>query len=159
MGKSKWNWWRRHSKRQPLDPKQALKGKSFLLQQIEHGDFDYSEYRAQALEELAMCKRDMLKLVTTWNYGKGSLDEKLDELERKYIKRHNKLMQDHDREENKMLHELKESLIKEFGMDVWDEALEQVDGGNLKDLYYTYRQLTSKENGTSKRRSRSKVTV
>jgi len=142
-----------------LDPKQALKGKSFLLQQIEHGDFDYSEYRAQALEELAMCKRDMLKLVTTWKYGKGSLDEKLDELERKYIKRHNKLMQDHDREENKMLHELKESLIKEFGTDVWDEALEQVDGGNLKDLYYTYRQLTSKENGTRKRRSRSKVTV
>jgi hypothetical protein len=142
-----------------LDPKQALKGKSFLLQQIEHGDFDYSEYRAQALEELAMCKRDMLKLVTTWKYGKGSLDEKLDELERKYIKRHNKLMQDHDREENKMLHELRESLIKEFGTDVWDEALEQVDGGNLKDLYYTYRQLTSKENGTSKRRSRSKVTV
>jgi len=40
-----------------------------------------------------------------------------------------------------MLHELKESLIKEFGVDIWDEALDQVDGGNLKDLYYTYRQL------------------
>jgi len=159
MGKSKWNWWRRHSKRQPLDPKQALKGKSFLLQQIEHGDFDYSEYRVQALEELVMCEEAKEQLASSWICGPDSLRDRLDELDRKYIKRYNKLMQDHDREENKMLHELKESLIKEFGIDIWDEALDQVDGGNLKDLYYTYRQLSSSENGTSKRRSRSKVTI
>jgi len=159
MGKSKWNWWRRHSKRQPLDPKQALKGKSFLLQQIEHGDFDYSEYRVQALEELVMCEEAKEQLASSWICGPDSLRDRLDELDRKYIKRYNKLMQDHDREENKMLHELKESLVKEFGIDIWDEALDQVDGGNLKDLYYTYRQLSSSENGTSKRRSRSKVTI
>lgn len=159
MGKSKWNWWRRHSKRQPLDPKQALKGKSFLLQQIEHGDFDYSDYYNQALDELIMCEKDKLQLITNWKFGRESLQERVDELDRKYIKRHNKLMQDHDREENKMLHELKQSLIKEFGVDIWDEALDQVDGGNLIDFYYTYRQLALKDNGTSKRRGRSKVTI
>ena len=142
-----------------MDPKQALKGKSFLLQQIEHGDFDYSEYRVQALEELVMCEEAKEQLASSWICGPDSLRDRLDELDRKYIKRYNKLMQDHDREENKMLHELKESLIKEFGIDIWDEALDQVDGGNLKDLYYTYRQLSSSENGTSKRRSRSKVTI
>lgn len=159
MGKSKWNWWRRHSKRQPLDPKQALKGKSFLLQQIEHGDFDYSEYRIQALEELVMCEEAKKQLASSWICGPDSLRDRLDELDRKYIKRYNKLMQDHDREENKMLHELKESLIKEFGIDTWDEALDQVDGGNLKDLYYTYRQLASKDNGTSKFRSKSQISI
>ena len=142
-----------------MDPKQALKGKSFLLQQIEHGDFDYSEYRVQALEELVMCEEAKEQLASSWICGPDSLRDRLDELDRKYIKRYNKLMQDHDREENKMLHELKESLVKEFGIDIWDEALDQVDGGNLKDLYYTYRQLSSSENGTSKRRSRSKVTI
>lgn len=142
-----------------MDPKQALKGKSFLLQQIEHGDFDYSEYRVQALEELVMCEEAKEQLASSWICGPDSLRDRLDELDRKYIKRYNKLIQDHDREENKMLHELKESLIKEFGIDIWDEALDQVDGGNLKDLYYTYRQLSSSENGTSKRRSRSKVTI
>jgi hypothetical protein len=159
MGKSKWNWWRRHSKRQPLDPKQALKGKSFLLQQIEHGDFDYSEYRVQALEELVMCEEAKEQLASSWICGPDSLRDRLDELDRKYIKRYNKLMQDHDREENKMLHELKESLIKEFGIDIWDEALDQVDGGNLKDFYYTYRQLASKDNGTSKFRSKSQISI
>lgn len=124
-----------------MDPKQALKGKSFLLQQIEHGDFDYSEYRVQALEELVMCEEAKEQLASSWICGPDSLRERLDEIDRKYIKRYNKLMQDHDREENKMLHELKESLVKEFGIDIWDEALDQVDGGNLKDLYYTYRQL------------------
>ena len=142
-----------------MDPKQALKGKSFLLQQIEHGDFDYSDYQNQALDELIMCEKDKLQLISNWKFGRESLQERVDELDRKYIKRYNKLMQDHDREENKMLHELKESLIKEFGVDIWDEALDQVDGGNLKDLYYTYRQLSSNENGTSKRRGRSKVTI
>ena len=142
-----------------MDPKQALKGNSFLLQQIEHGDFDYSDYHNQALDELIMCEKDKLQLISNWKFGRESLQERVDELDRKYIKRYNKLMQDHDREENKMLHELKESLIKEFGVDIWDEALDQVDGGNLKDLYYTYRQLSSNENGTSKRRGRSKVTI
>jgi len=88
-----------------------------------------------------MCEKDKLQLISNWKFGRESLQERVDELDRKYIKRYNKLMQDHDREENKMLHELKESLIKEFGVDIWDEALDQVDGGNLKDLYYTYRQL------------------
>ncbi len=106
-----------------------------------------------------MCEKDKLQLISNWKFGRESLQERVDELDRKYIKRYNKLMQDHDREENKMLHELKESLVKEFGIDIWDEALDQVDGGNLKDLYYTYRQLSSSENGTSKRRSRSKVTI
>jgi hypothetical protein len=106
-----------------------------------------------------MCEKDKLQLISNWKFGRGSLQERVDELDRKYIKRYNKLMQDHDREENKMLHELKHSLIKEFGVDIWDEALDQVDGGNLIDFYYTYRQLVSKDDGTSKRRSRSKVTI
>lgn len=159
MGKSKWNWWRRHSKKQPLDRKQALQGKSFLLQQIEHGDFDYSEYRAQALEELVMCEEAKEQLASSWICGPDSLRDRLDEIDRKYIKRYNKLMQDHNREENKMLHELKTRLFSEFKVDVWDEALVEVAGGNLKDFYYTYRQLASNNNGTRKYRVKPKITV
>ncbi len=40
----KFNWWRRCKPKAKLQRKDALRGKSFLLQQIEHGDFDYSDY-------------------------------------------------------------------------------------------------------------------
>jgi len=136
-----------------------LKGKSLLLQKIEHGDFDYSDFRMQALDELTMCEKQKSKLASTWKASQNSLEYKQDEIDHKYIKRHNKLMEDHDREENKMLFELKQSLMKEFGVDLWDETLIEVADGNLVDFYYTYRQLTSIYNGKSKCRDFSQASI
>jgi hypothetical protein len=146
MGKSPWNWWRRHRKHQPLKRKDALKGKSFLLQQIEHGDLDHSDYLRQAREELVFAERDKKALATTWIAGPDSLRYKQDEIDRKYIKRHNKLMEDYNRDESSMLFMLKDSLLKEFGKDCWDEVLEHVGDGDLKDFYYTYKNIANGKN-------------
>ena len=136
-----------------------MKGKSLLLQQIEHGDFDYSDFRVQALDELIMCEEQKNVLASTWKASESSLRYKQDEVDHKYIKRYNKLMQDHDREENKMLFELKQSLIKEFGVDLWDETLIEVADGSLVDFYYTYRQLTLMYNVESKCGDKSQASI
>ena len=41
----KYNWWRRHRPAKKLQTKNALKGRSFILQQLEHGDYGESDFR------------------------------------------------------------------------------------------------------------------
>lgn len=149
MGKSPWNWWRRHRKRRPLQRKDAFKGKSFLLQQIEHGDLDPSEYYQQALDELVFAERDKKALADKWVAHEDSLRIKQDEIDRKYRKRYNKLMDDYDRDENTMLNYLREALMKEFKVDCWDRALDAVGDGDLKDFYYVYRKIANGESQCS----------
>ena len=138
---SRFNWWRRYSKKPKLSKKDAFKGKTFLLQQIEHGDFDHSDYLRQAREELLRMKDEQQEITDKHKGGKESLQEKLDECERKYRKRYNKLMQDYEDEEVRTIQLLKESLIKQFGADVWDMALEQ-NTDTLVEFYWKYQQLT-----------------
>lgn len=143
---SRFNWWRRHRKRKPLTRKEAFKGKSFLLQQIEHGDLDPSDYYNQALDELVFAERDKKALAKVWVGYKESLLLKQAEIERKYVKRYNKLMEDYDRDETAMLGYLREALLKEFKIDCWDRALDEVGDGDLKDFYYVYRKLANGKN-------------
>ena len=153
-------WWRRFSKSAPLKRKDALKGKSFLLQQIEHGDFNYSDYSRQAKLEPQYLDERVAKLKATHKGGIESLREKVDEYERMSAARINRLMADHHDEESKLLFLLKDGLIKEFGVDLWDRTLKKVGDGDLKDLYYTYQSLAEKKNnGKSKRRTQRKATI
>lgn len=138
---SKFQWWRRERKRSPLSKKDAFKGRSFLLQQIEHGDYDYSDYRRQALNELDRCKREQKQVTANWVASAESLQEKLHEVERKYIKRYNRLMEDHHEEEHRLLSTLKEKLFKEFGVDCWDEALKKDFNQDLIKFYHNYAKI------------------
>ena len=137
----KFNWWRRSKKKPPLSRKDAFKGRSFLLQQIEHGDFDYSDYYRQALHEKRLCVQEQTKVTKAWIAGPDSLKERLEEIERKYIKRFNKLMEDHHKEETKLLHTLRERLMLEFGIDVWEEALTADWDQDLVKFYYNYKRI------------------
>jgi hypothetical protein len=118
-----------------------LKGKSFLLQQIEHGDYDPSDYYSQALDELRLCKMEQAKVTKSWSAGSDSLRDCLEKIERKYIKRYNKLMEDHYKEENRILNKLKEELKKEFVVDVWVEALKKDINQDLLGLYHNYKKI------------------
>lgn len=140
---SKFNWWRRYSKKPKLRKADAFRGKSFLLQQIENGDYDYSDYLRQAEEELDRSVAEQDKIRAAHNGGIESLNEKLLECERKYIKRYNKLMEDHCAEEDRLLYTLKDAMIREFGIDIWNEVVE-INVGNLKDFYYLYKNTTKK---------------
>ena len=101
-------------KQAPLQRKDALKGKSFLLQQIEHGDFNYSNYKSQAEDELVRATTEKAALLKNWKASKESYNEACHEIDRKYRKRYNKLMEDHLNEETKLLSVLKKRLILEF---------------------------------------------
>lgn len=142
---SRFNWWRRSKKKAPLQKKEALQGRSFLLQQIEHGDFDPSDYRRQAKHELHLLKQEQNKLIKSWIAGPESLKHKLDEIERKYIKRYNKLMEDDFEEERRLLRNLREGLIKEFEVDCWNESLHTDPNQDLIALYHNYKKLASKQ--------------
>ena len=146
----KYNWWRRYKKKPLLKRSEALRGKSFLLQQIENGDYDPSDYANQANHEKVLCKREQAKVTKEWKGGPDSLAEKLREIERKYLKRYNKLMDDYNTEESKMLLNLRKRLILEFGVDCWDEALNADSEQDLVKFYYTYRKIAkTKTNETS----------
>lgn len=137
----KFNWWHRFKKKKPLSKKDAFRGKSFLLQQIQHGDFDFSDYRRQALYELELCEQEKMNIASNWNASRESLEEKLLEVERKYNKRYKLLMEDYDDEENRLLFNLKSRLISEFGVDCWTEALEKDPDQTLEQLYYNYQKI------------------
>mgnify|MGYP006286857309 CR=1 FL=1 len=141
----KFNWWRREKPKRKLNPKDAFKGKSFLLQQIEHGDFEYSDYRRQALNELDLCKKEQAKLTKEWKAGPESLQYRLDEIQRKYAKRYNKLMEDHHETEMRLLRDLKAALVKEFGTDVWNESVDCCKG-DLISLYWEYKKKANEKN-------------
>jgi hypothetical protein len=142
---SRFNWWRRGRKKPLLKRKDALKGRSFLLQQIEHGDFDHSDYLRQAKYELTLCKQEQKKVTSKWVASAESLQEKLIEVERKYIKRYNKLMEDYHEEETKLLALLAERLAIEFGVDCWDEALAADPNQDLIQLYHNYKKIANKK--------------
>jgi aromatic ring hydroxylase len=148
---AKYNWWRRYKKKAPLQKKDALRGKSFLLQQIEHGDYDPSDYYLQALDELRRAKKEQAQITAAWTAGPESLKDRLDKIERKYIKRYNKLMEDHMNEENRLLQLLRSRLVSEFGMDVWHEAIKADPNQDTLGLYHNYRKIVQtkqKENVT-----------
>lgn len=142
---SKFNWWRRTKKKSKLQRKDAFKGRSFLLQQIENGDYDYSDYRRQALQELDYCKKEQAQITNTWKASAQSLQVKLDEVERKYIKRYNKLMEDFQKEEQNLLVALKADLTKEFKIDCWSEAIEEADDQDLVQFYHTYKKVVQEK--------------
>lgn len=142
---SRFNWWRRHKKKPLLSRKDAFKGRSFLLQQIENGDYDPSDYLRQAYEEADRCKKEQKKTIHSWIAGPESLRDKLDEIQRKYTKRYNKLMEDYHKEELKLLQKLREKLILEFGIDVWEEAIAFDKDQDHIEFYHNYKKIANKK--------------
>lgn len=110
-----------------------------FYKKIEHGDYDYSDYFTQAQAELEYCRKDQEKLTNSWKAFDDSLKYALRDIEKRYRKRYNKLMEDHLVEEQRLLAKLKADLIKEFKKDVWDVAISLTTTHNLTEFYYLYR--------------------
>lgn len=146
----KFNWWRRYSKKPKLSKKDAFKGKTFLLQQIEHGDYDHSDYLRQAHEEINRMIVDMDKITINHKGGPDSLKDKHSECERKFRKRHNKLLEDYQAEETRTLHNLQQALFKEFGVDVWAECLD-TNTNSAVEFFHMYKKLAAEQVALSKK--------
>ena len=145
---SKFYWWRRTSKKKKLNPKDAHMLKPFLLQQIEHGDFDHSDYKRQADEELMRCDRDLKEFCEAYKGRDPKEDHRYGEIERKYRKRYNLLMDDYSYDEGSILLDLKNALIEYFEIDVWDKVLAESfkqDISGAKSFYFLYSAVSKEQ--------------
>ena len=137
MAYNKFRWFTKQRKRKL--PKSAP-----LLQRIQNGDFEYSIY----FDEVNQVRKEAQKvydsvmenaLIDDENQRRN---EALDSSRMKRV-RALKLMEEADKDENRILRDLREELTKEFGVDLWDKAHEKQRGkGTTEDLYYWYKKQT-----------------
>lgn len=144
MGRSTFNWWRRNPKRKVL-PKT-----SSLIDRINHGDFEVSQYFNEADLEMKTLlrlkqieeekgERMGLKAETIRQNVFNATDE--------YQRRYNRLIKDAIEDENRILHELKVSFEKEFSNIPEYLYKEWLDGNEtdmtVEDLYYRCREFNN----------------
>ena len=144
---SKYYWWRRYPKRKKLQPKDAHKLKPFILQQVEHGDFDESDYKRQAEEELKTRDKELKAFVKSYKGINPEQDHRYRDIQRRYQKRYNKLMEDYHNEEGGILLDFKTALIDYFEIDVWDECLAESFAKDLdgaESFYFLYSSISKK---------------
>ena len=137
MGRNTFNWWRRNKKRR------TLKKTAPLLLRIENGDFELSQYYDEANLEL-----DTKRRLTEFEEERGKrLGLKYETIRQnvfnatdQYQRRYNRLFKDFTEDEDRMLDDLRESLRKEFGKDMWDKCMERQRGkGRVIDIYNWYK--------------------
>lgn len=148
----KFNWWRRYRSKPKLQRKNAKKGIPFILQQIDHGDFDHSDLRQQAEDELVMCNKELKQFVKNYKGRDPINDTRYLDIQRRYRKRYNKLMQDYHEDELRTLAELRHSLIQHFEINVWDEVLQEAfkrDTTGARDFYFLYSEITNKRHANT----------
>ena len=145
---SRYYWWRRYPSRKKLKRSQANNLKPFILQQIEHGDFDHSDYERQAKEEMARCEKALEAFCKEYKGTNPEQDHRYLEIERGHRKRYNKLMEDYYWDEGNRLVDFKNALCKHFGVDVWDKCLNESfiqDTDGAESFYFLYSELTKKQ--------------
>ena len=137
MGRNTFNWWRRNKKRR------TLKKTAPLLLRIENGDFELSQYYDEANFEL-----DTKRRLTEFEEERGKrLGLKYETIRQnvfnatdQYQRRYNRLFKDFTEDEDRMLDDLRDSLRKEFGKDMWDKCMERQRGkGRVIDIYNWYK--------------------
>jgi hypothetical protein len=129
MGYNKFRWWTKGKKIKPLPAHYPLS------QKILNGEYDYSYMFAEAKE-----MRDTAQKVyqqTYDNYGgtdqKNRIEVSLEASQMKRLKAI-KLELEANKDEQNILYKLRRDLRSTFNIDVWDEAMEKIDG-DLMALY------------------------
>jgi hypothetical protein len=123
-------WWRRFKSRDTLH-------KNFsLIERIKNGDFDYSDYRVQALYELELAEEKVNSFPT---YAYTEREEALEMGRRRY----NRLMEDFMKDEFYLLQGIKEEFCKWFWIseEEFDRYMNMCDDG-LIELYELIKENT-----------------
>lgn len=142
---SRYNWWRRGHKNQvQLQPTQIKKGRSKLLQKIEHGDFEVSTYLKLAQRELLLAEQNKQTIAFNWKGHTDSLQSKLEAVDLLGQKRYNRLYKDYHKQEQRLLDQLRRSLYVEFKKDLWDQCLQLCDDHDVTQFYHLYKQQAAK---------------
>jgi hypothetical protein len=121
--------------------KKPLKSNAPLLLRIQNGDFDYSPFLKESVDEE---KNYQKKFDEYMNTSKVSdINERMVEAHQHARMRRiasQKLMEKGLEEEMVRLSQLRKELQEEFEVDIWDKALEKQRGkGTTEDLYFWYK--------------------
>ena len=140
MSYNKFRWWTKGKRKKPLSDRAPL------FDKIKNGDYDYS-YMFQEAEQV----RELAKKAyddTYKNYGGNDEKNRIEvSLEASRMKRLRaiKLQLEAHKDEQKILWKLEKDFKDVFGLDIWDEAVENC-GGDLMSLYSYYKKYARTEN-------------
>jgi hypothetical protein len=138
MGYNPFKWWSKGVGRRKKLPKSAP-----LLARIQNGDFEYSPYfyEAQmAQEDADRIYNEVYERMSKFSNDKNGIDADARDASKMRRIARNKLLESGVDEEQKILHELKLALQDEFGVDLWDKAMEKQRGkGTTEDIYWWYK--------------------
>jgi len=144
MGRQTFNWWRRTNKKKKLDKKASL------IDKINHGDFDTSQYLSEAQNEIALMndvieeeiqkgKDADLRYLTVQDNIRSKCDQ--------YHRRYNRLMKDFIEDEDRIIASFRAELKKHFKKDHWDTVMalwlnNKIDAMTPKEIYEQYKKLS-----------------
>ena len=144
--RSPFYWWRRWKSHKYLPVRAGL------LARIQNGDFEYPDQFEWAKYELHYMQDEIDKFVNEYQGNDPKEDHRYYDIQKRYMKRHNKLMEDAHEVELRHLHGLEDELVKEF--DITKEevrAIMEEFGDTTESLYlhiansYDFRKLTKQK--------------
>ena len=124
--------------------KRPLKSKEPLLLRIQNGDFEYSPYLRESVDEEQNYQNKFDDFMKTSLQQDGP-EKEVEAHEHAKMRRiaSQKLMEKGLEEEQTRLMELRTQLTCEFGKDLWDKCLEKQRGkGTSEDMYWWYKKQT-----------------
>ena len=133
MAYNKFRWWATGKRKKPLSDRAPL------FDKIQNGDYDYSFMFGEADKMRATAKQAYQQ--TYDNYGgtdeKNRVESALEASRMKRLKAIKLELEAH-KDEQKILYKLEHDFRQVFGLDIWDEAVENC-GGDLMSLYSYYK--------------------
>ena len=121
--------------------KRPLKVKEPLLLRIQNGDFEYSPYLLESIDEEKNYHKKYDEFMKT-SLQQDGLEKETEAHQFAKMRRiaSQKLMEKGLEEEQTRLMELRNQLTSEFGKDLWDKCLEKQRGkGTTEDMYWWYK--------------------
>ena len=121
--------------------RKPLKSKAPLLLKIQNGDFEYSPFLLESVDEEKNYQKKYNSFMET---------SQIQDINSKMVEAHQhaklrrvasqKLMEKGLEEEETRLNQLRKELTEEFGKDLWDKCLEKQRGkGTTEDIYWWYK--------------------
>ena len=130
--RSPFYWWRRWKSHKYLPVKAGL------LARIQNGDFEYPDQFEWAKYELHYMQDELDKFINEYQGNDYREDFRYHDIQKRYMKRHNKLIEDAHEVELRHLHGLEDELVKEF--DITKEEVRAImeEFGDTTESLYIY---------------------
>ena len=139
MAYNPYRWYTKGSYR-----RKPLKSKSPLLLKIQNGDFEYSPFLLESIDEEKNYQKkydDFMKTSMVQNINEKRVEAHQHAKLRRVASQ--KLMEKGLEEEETRLNQLRKELTEEFGKDLWDKCLQKQRGkGTTEDMYWWYKKQT-----------------